>query len=421
MEHSGERGNDVKINWSIRCVASMALAVTIIGTSASAQKPASTPLIRTLTDQEVADLMVGTAIQATRSGNNQVAQAQALLAAGKKFQVISTEDLPDDWNIVMAAGGIGGGDPWQYVVDRVKQMPLPTEKDGTVHAANILSEYMGKKFNAVMRNEADGATFAAFQTSIAMGIPVVDACPTGRAKPEVEQQLTWVNGISITPAALVTRWGDEIIIPKTIDDYRYEDMARAIAVASGGGVSNAKGVLSGADLKRIAIHGAISEAILYGKTVREAKEQGKDPIPLLMKAANAHKMFQGVVASAERSGDRGFTWWNVTVTGTGPYAGHSYKVFVKNENILSWLDGKPDVMSPDLLYNLDPATGEAMTSKQLGSYDVGAPVVFLAKAPESPMWRSPRGIEVIGPRHFGFTFDYVPLETILKARPKFGD
>jgi DUF917 family protein len=280
---------------------------------------------------------------------------------------------------------------------------------------------MGKPFNAVMRNEAAGATLNVFETATALGLPVVDACPTGRAKPEVEQQLTWINGIHITPAAIVTRWGDTILVPSTIDDYRYEDMARALAVASGGGVSNAKGVLSGKDLKRIAIKGSISEAILYGKTVREAAEQGKDPIAALMKVANTHRMFEGTVTSAERNGDRGFTWWNVTIAGTGPYSGHTYKVFVKNENILSWLDGKPDVMSPDLLYNLDPKTGMAMSSAVLGSYTVGAPVVMLAKPPESPAWRSPKGIEVIGPRHFGFGFDYVPLETTLKARPKFGE
>ena len=93
-----------------------------------------------------------------------------------------------------------------------------------------------------MRNEAAGATLNVFQTAIAAGLPVVDACPAGRAKPEVQQSLTFINGLPITPAALTSRWGDTIIVDKAVDDYRYEDLARALAVASGGGISNARGV-----------------------------------------------------------------------------------------------------------------------------------------------------------------------------------
>ena len=98
----------------------------------------------------------------------------------------------------------------------------------------------------------------------------------------MQQSLTFVNGLSITPAALVSRWGDTIIVDKAVDDYRYEDLARALAVASGGGISNARGVISGRDVKRHLIPGALTEAILFGRTVREAVSQGKDPIGALV-------------------------------------------------------------------------------------------------------------------------------------------
>ena len=379
------------------------------------------PRIRTLTEQEVIDLTVGTAIQGTRSSNTvqMIQQAKALLAAGKSYNIISVDDLPDDWTIVTAAGGIGGGGAWEYVSDRIKQQNLPTVPNATVAALEALSKHLGKKFDAVIRNEAAGATLNAFQTATAVGLPVVDACPAGRAKPEVQQSLTFINGISVTPAALVTRWGDTIFIDKTVDDYRYEDIARAVAVASGGGVSNARGVLSGRDVKRATIHGALSEAILFGRTVREAAANGSDPIAALLKVSNGYRLFEGTVSKAEQKGERGFTWWDVEIAGTKQFAGHTYRVWVKNENIVSWLDGKPDVMSPDLLYNLDPKTGEALPGSGLGGYTLGAPVVMLGRAALDPGFRSPKGIEVIGPRHFGFDFDYRPIEDVLKARPKF--
>lgn len=397
--------------------AAIALALTTLTVGAQPQRPR----VRTLTEEEVVDLTVGTAIQGTRSSNTtqMIQQARAMLAAGKHFDVVSVEDLPDDWTVVTAAGGIGGGGAWEYVTDRIKQQNLPTVPNATVAALEALSKHLGRRFDAVIRNEAAGATLNAFQTATAVGLPVVDACPAGRAKPEVQQSLTFISGISVTPAALVTRWGDTIFLDKTVDDYRYEDIARAIAVASGGGVSNARGVLSGRDVKRATVHGALSEAILFGRTVREAAAGGQDPIAALLTVAHGYRLFEGTVAKAEQKGERGFTWWDVEIAGTKQYTGHTYRVWVKNENIVAWLDGKPDVMSPDLLYNLDPATGGAMEGGGLGGYNLGVPVVMVGRAALAPGFRSARGIEVIGPRHFGFDFDYRPIEEVLKARPAF--
>jgi uncharacterized protein len=379
------------------------------------------PRIRTLTEQEVIDLAVGTAIQGTRSSDTDamIRQVKTAMDSGKQYRMISVQDLPDDWNVVMAAGGIGGGGAWEYVTERTKKQNLPTVPNTTIVAMEALSKHLGKKFDAVLRNEAAGATLNAFQNAIAVGLPVVDACPAGRAKPEVQQSLPFILGVPVTPAALVTRWGDTIVVDKTVDDYRYEDLARAIAVASGGGVSNARGVMSGRDLKRVTIHGALTEAITFGRTVREAAAQGRDPVEALTKAAGGYPLFQGTVTKADEKGERGFQWWDVELQGTKAYTGHTYRVWVKNENILSWLDGKPDVMSPDLIYNLDPRTGRALSSRGLGGYNVGVEVALIGRAALAPGFRSAKGLEVIGPRHFGFDLDYRPIEELFKTRPAF--
>ncbi len=393
-----------------------------IGCALSGVSAQSGPPVRTLADQEVFDMMVGSSIQGTRSSNSasMIDAARKLLAEGKKFQVVSVDDLPDDWTLVQAAGGIGGGGAWEYVIERTKQQNLPIVPNGTLRAMEALSKHIGKKFDAIVRNEAAGATLSVFQTAIAAGLPVVDACPAGRAKPEVQQSLTFANGLSITPAALATRWGDTVIIDKTVDDYRYEDLARALAVASGGGISNARGVISGRDVKRYLIRGALTEAILFGRTVREATAQGTDPVAALIGVCDGCvKVFHGVVRTADTKGDRGHTYTEAELQGTREYAGHTYRVWVKNENIISWLDGVPDVISPDYLYNLDARTGDAVTSRELGGYPIGVEVAMVAR-PAHAGWRTPKGIEIIGPRHYDFDFDYVPLETIQKTRRKFG-
>jgi DUF917 family protein len=72
---------------------------------------------------------------------------------------------------------------------------------------------------------------------------------------------------------------------------------------------------------------------------RRAKRsrRGADPVAALVRVTNGFQLFQGTVAKATGNGDRGFTWWDVELKGTGPFAGHTYRVWVKNENNLTWL------------------------------------------------------------------------------------
>lgn len=378
------------------------------------------PPIRTLSEQEVHDLITGSAIVATR-GRFQPIEAitkstiTSLLAEGRQFRIVSLDDLPDDWTIIEPAGRIGGGNPWQHVTRRMRLKKVPTVPSaaGRAIAMEALSRYTGKRIDAVIRSEAAGATVSAFQASIASGLPVVDACPTGRAVPEISQSIPYINGISAAPAAFVSRWGDVVVVEKAADSARIEDIGRSLAVASGGSVLMASTAMSGKQAKQALIPGSLTQNILYGRTVREARERKEDPIAALVTVAKGFKLFQGLVVRAERKDDRGFDWWDVELEGVDEFTGHRYRVWVKNENIVSWLDDEPDAMSPDLILPLNPQTGEAIITKTLGGYTVGSEVAMVG-IPAAPLWRTRQGIAVLGPRHFGFDFDYVPLEELQK-------
>lgn len=382
----------------------------------SGAKSRQDPPTRTLSEQEVVDLLVGSCIQATRGCRSEgyIRRAKQALAEGMEFKLISVEDVPNDWMVVSPVG-IGGGGAWQHVRERIGEQELPRVRDTELKAIYLLSEHIGKEFKAILRAEPAGATYSALMTAAEMGVPIVDACPSGRAVPEVQQQIPWVEGIPSTPMALVTDWGDEIILKRTVDDYRAEDLSRAVAVASGGGVSGGMNPMSGREIKRGVIPRNLSEAILYGRTVREAREQGKDPIAALVEVSGGYKLFHGVVSKSDQWGARGFSWADVELRGINEYEGHTYKVFVKNENIVSWFDGEVDVMSPDYIYNLNPETGEAITGGGLGGYPMDEEIVMVG-VPAHPQWRTEKGIEVLGPRHFGFDFDYVPIEKLQGER-----
>ncbi|MDA0994947.1 MAG: DUF917 domain-containing protein [Proteobacteria bacterium] len=388
------------------------LVSTLSPTATTAQEPK----IRVLGEQELVDMLVGACIQSTRGCESEesIRRVRAALAEGKVFRLISTENFPDDW-MVVAVQGIGGGGAWEYVIERTQKQNLPTISDQRIKVVELLSEHMGKEFKALVRSEAAEATTTALLLGAEMGIPTLDAGITGRAVPEVQQSIPWINGIASIPTAIVTRWGDEIIIKHAIDEYRVEDISRAIAVASGGGSTITMAPMSGAQLERGVIPGNLSEAMLFGKTVREARDSGKDPIAALVDVSKGYKLFHGVVTKSVERGERGFNWVDAELQGINEYEGHTYKVFVKNENIVAWLDGEVDVMSPDYIYNLNPETGESITGGGIGGYPMDLEVVMVG-VPAVEQWRSEKGIELIGPRHFDFDFDFIPIEELQENR-----
>lgn len=400
-----------------RTMSGALVPAAVLALFAAAAPAAAQPLrSRTLTEQEMIDIMQGSSIQASRSSDTAalITRVKAAIAQGRTFRMMALEDVPDDWTVVVSTG-IGGGGAWQHVRDRAEKQGLAVIPDPPVQAIEALSRHLGQPFRAVVRSEAGGSTLNAFLIASTLGVPVIDACVTGRAVPEVQQSIPFINGVAAAPAAMATRWGDSLVLDRVVDGYRLEDLARAVAVASGGGASLAYNPLPGRDLRRLVIPGDVSRAMAYGRAVREARERGADPVAALLTVSGGFKLFRGVVTRADMKGEGGFTYWDVELQGSEEYARRSYKVWVKNENLLGWLDGVPDALTPDLIVNLDPATGDTLVGPSLGGYSVGQQVTLIS-IPAHAMWRTPAGIDALGPRHFGFDLDYVPIEELQRRR-----
>jgi DUF917 family protein len=81
-------------------------------------------------------------------------------------------------------------------------------------------------------------------------------------------------------------------------------------------------------------------------------------------------------------------------------------VEIQNENLVVIEDGAVLVSVPDLVTVVDSETGEAISTELLR---FGQRVSVLAWACD-PLWRSPRGLELAGPRAFGYDLDYAPFD-----------
>jgi DUF917 family protein len=391
--------------------------LAVFSTAMPAQTRAQ-PKVRALTEQELVDMMVGTSILCTRGGDTagMIERVKAAVAEGKRFTMIALQDVPDDWT-AFTMFGVGGGGAWEYVTKRMETQGFGRGGRGQAQtgptAADVLSQYLGKKFDATFEAEAGGATAGALTTAERMSIPLVDGCPSGRCLPEVQMSSFNLNsGITRAPLAGVTRYGDVIIIPKLFDDYRAEDLTRTIAVGSGGSFTVAANAVSGKVLKANLIPGFLTKCIRLGRAAREAVEAGRDPVAAVIAAADGYLLFRGTVTKSETRGEQGFGWTDAYLDGTGAFTGSKYKIFNKNENMVAWRDGKLDAAAPDLICPVDPKTGWAIrTSGMIGSFTVGQEISIIG-FPNDAIWRTAKAIEMLGPRHFGFDENYIPIEQL---------
>jgi len=106
----------------------------------------------------------------------------------------------------------------------------------------------------------------------------------------------------------------------------------------------------------------------------------------------------------------GYFWGTHEFRGSGDFSGQQFKIWVKNENHVTWLNGEPYVTSPDIITVVDAGTCEPTINPDVAE---GKDYVVIGmKADEK--FRSERGLAVLCPNYFGFEIDYRPIETIVK-------
>lgn len=373
----------------------------------------SSPPIRTLTEQELTDMLVGSAIYCSRGSDTEgmINRMRNALRGGRTFRMVSLQDFPDDW-MAFTSSGIGGGGGWEHVAERYEAQGIKPYDSYTLSPEKVLSDYLGKEFKAIFPLEAGEALAFALATASRIGLPIIDADPTGRCIPEVQMSPFYFNkGIGRAPLAGVTKYGDEFIVPKTRDDFRAEDLLRGMSVASNGSVLAAMNALAGSVIKENLIPGFLTQSMRLGRAAREALAAGQDPVQAVVQAGGGYLLFRGKVTRAETRGEKGFGWSEAYLEGTGDFSDSDYRIYNKNENLVGWRDGKVNVAAPDVIAALDPKTGWAMLRHGpfVGSFKEGEELAIVG-FPAHALWRTARSIQGFGPRYFGFDFDYVPIE-----------
>ena len=113
-------------------------------------------------------------------------------------------------------------------------------------------------------------------------------------------------------------------------------------------------------------------------------------------------LFRGKVQDVERRATEGFLRGRTRFDGMDDWKGVQLEIAFQNEWIVAWLDGKPIAMSPDLICVLDSVAGEAVGTETL-RYGQRVTVIAL---PPPPVFLTPKGIQHVGPRAFGYDIEF---------------
>jgi DUF917 family protein len=351
---------------------------------------------RTLTLDDIEDLATGAWILGTGGGGSPypgLLNMRRLYAEGHRVELMAAVDLADDdWVAVVSNMG----------APLVGQERLVDSRN-TARAVEIQQDLLGARFRAVMSLEIGGSNgIQPLMAAAHLGLPVVDTDTMGRAYPEAQMTSVAVGGLRPYPCVLYDPRGIEAVVTK-VPDWRWmERVSRRICVEMGSIASTCKAPRTGREVKDWGIHNTTSKAIGLGRCVREARRRHHDPVAAVLAEAQGKLLFCGKVVDVERRTTEGFLRGRVAVEGLDGDHGARLEIAFQNEWVVGWRDQAPIVMSPDLICVLDTVSGEACGTETIRY----GRRVSVAALPAPPVFLTPKGLDHVGPRAFGYDLDF---------------
>src|SRR5919204_4495942 len=354
--------------------------------------------MRLLDPRNLPDLARGCAVLGTGGGGDPQTGLLMSLQAVEEHGPVPLRDLdelPDD-GLVMPCGGMGAP-------------TISIEKFGDGDEGARLREYVerlrGRPVVALMSSEIGGSNgLVPVAWAAMLGLPVVDADGMGRAFPEMHQCSMELMGISPNPAVMTDERGNTLVL-ETAGDRWLERLMRAVAVEMGARASSTEYQLTVAQARTATVRGSVSLAVRIGELIRTA---GDDPVAELVAELRGYRLLDGKVVDVERRTTGGFARGAATIDGLGADAGRTLVVEIQNENLVARENGRLLASVPDLITVIDAQTAETITTERLRYGQRVSVIAF----PCDRIWRTPRGIEIAGPRAFGYDFDYAPIERL---------
>jgi uncharacterized protein len=345
---------------------------------------------------DIEALAVGAWILGTGGGGSPylgLLNMRRLYAEGHRVRLMPPDALgDDDWVAVVSNMG----------APLVGQERL-TDSRMIPRAVTLMQEHRGVAFRAVMALEIGGGNgVQPLMAAAHLNIPVVDADLMGRAYPEAQMTSAAVGDLRPDPLTIVDCRGIEAIVEKVPTWKWMERVSRKICVEYGSIAATCKAPRTGREVKEWGIPLTTSKAIAIGHAVGRAQARHLDPIEAILSVEPGKVLFRGKVTDVERRTTEGFLRGRATISGLDEDRGAQVRLDFQNEWIVAWQDEHALATSPDLICVLDSVAGEAIGTETIR---YGQRVTILALPPPA-VFTTPKGLEHVGPRAFGYDLPY---------------
>lgn len=352
-----------------------------------------------ITESDIDRIAIGAGILGTGGGGSSYMgqlMAKAHLQAGRRIEAILPEDLPED-GMVLAMGGIGA-----------PTVSIEKMQEGHEGARLIaaIEHHTGRKVTALIADEIGGSNgISPMIPGAQLGLPVVDADGMGRAFPETQMTSFFVGGQETAPAALTDALGNTMLVTWAESPLHLERIMRASTIAMGCAAFMSTAPMSGGFIRRHGIRHSISLSWYLGEAVLAARAAKSDPVAAILAAGAGQHLIRGKVSDIERRITGGFARGKLTVLGLAEDKGRAMEIDIQNEFIVAREGGANIAMVPDLICVVDSESGLPVSTEEL-RYGLRVSVLCL---PAPRLLRTQAALAVMGPRAFGYDFDFIPM------------
>ena len=351
-----------------------------------------------VTEEDLLSISIGAGILGTGGGGNPyigMLRARETIRQYGPVTILSADELQDTDKIV-CVGGIGAP---TVGIEKVRGKQ-------SYDALVALENHLHVKATALISNEIGGSnSLEPLIPAAISGLPVVDADGMGRAFPEFQMKTFFVYGVPYAPMAIADEKGNVAIIPKAITSKWVERIARSITIQMGSVACYALAPMTATQVRDTAVKDSLTLSKRLGESVRNANKTKSDPINAMLKVNPGKVLYEGKISGLQRKTTQGFARGEVTVDGSGDFAGTVMTIEFQNENLIARIENQVVCVVPDLISIVDSERGDPITTELL-RYGFRVTVIGF---PSPDLWTTKEGLEVVGPSCFGYEVDYTPL------------
>ncbi len=354
---------------------------------------------------DIENLSLGSAFLGTGGGGDPYLGSLLCREAISKcgpVRLLSVDELSDD-DCVFVAAAMGAP---TVMIEKLFSLE---DQDRAVTA---LEGFMGRKASVITSAEIGGCNSMMPVAYAAMrSLPILDADGMGRAFPALQMTSFNIEGIGCTPMTIADEFGNSVLL-QADSGQKAEELARPVVAAMGASACMSCYPMTGAEAKRGAVPATLSAAIDIGAAISGESGAGL-PLERLLRALRAHqyyrkayKIFSGKIIDVEKDTSRGWVFGRCALTALE--GDSSAEIAFQNENLTIHVDGLLRCVVPDLITVVDLETAAAIPTERL-AYGQRVAIIGCSAPPHI---RSEKALNIVGPKCFGLSEEFSPIELI---------